>query len=151
MTPMEIQSRIRVKSLAWIEDGDFLFVVKMADKVKGDFYYRPVGGTVEFGELALATVQREVLEELNTEIEVNGEPLILENIFTCDGETGHEIDYFFPCRFSDQSFYKRNTFDLTEADGSHWQAMWVKIVDCLDGTIRLVPEALLEWYKTPQP
>lgn len=145
---MKKQSRIRVKSLAWIDDGDLLFVVKMADKVKNDYYYRPVGGSVEFGELALETVKRELREELSAEIEITGNPMILENIFTCDGEPGHEIDYIYPCKFVDQNFYERKIYDLTEADGSHWQALWVKLSDCLDGTIRLVPETLLEWYKT---
>lgn len=145
---MEMQSRIKVKSLAWIEDGGMLFVVKMIDKVKNDAYYRPIGGTVEFGELAKDTVRREAQEELNTEIEILRPPLILENLFTCDGEPGHEIVYLFPCRFLDPSFYERKSFTLTEADGSHWQALWVKLSDCLDGTVRLVPETLLEWYKT---
>lgn len=147
---MDKQSRIRMKSLAWIEDQGMLFVVKMTDKVKKDEYYRPVGGSVEFGELAKDAVQREMHEELNTEIEITGTPLILENLFTCDGEAGHEIDYFFPCRFVDEDFYKRKNFNLIEADGSHWPAMWVKLEDCLDGTLRLVPESLLEWYKTRQ-
>lgn len=147
---MEKQSRIRVKSLAWIEDQGMLFVVKMTDKVKKDDYYRSIGGSVEFGELGIDAVKREVHEELNTEIEITGAPLILENIFTCDGEPGHEIDYFYPCKFADKSFYERKTFSLTEADGSYWNAMWVKLEDCLSGTIRLVPETLLEWYKTHQ-
>ncbi|PKN98691.1 MAG: hypothetical protein CVU42_10765 [Chloroflexi bacterium HGW-Chloroflexi-4] len=144
---MKKQSPIRFKSLAWIEDQDMLFVVKMTDKVKLDDYYRPVGGSVEFGELAIDTVKREVREELNTNIEVIGAPLILENLFTCDGEPGHEIDYFYPCRFAEKSFYARKTFSLTEANGSHWTAMWVNRDDCLDNTIRLVPDTLLEWYK----
>jgi hypothetical protein len=79
---------------------------------------------------------------------VTGEPKILENIFVCDGEPGHEIVYLFPCRFMDQSYYERKIIKLVEANGSHWDALWVKIEDCLNGTIRLVPETLLEWYKT---
>ncbi|MRR31017.1 NUDIX domain-containing protein, partial [bacterium] len=126
---------------------DMLFVVKMTDKVKKDDYYRPVGGSVEFGEFAINAVQREVSEELNTEIEITGAPLILENLFTCDGEAGHEIDYFYPCKFVDERFYERKNFELIEADGSHWQAIWVKRSDCLDGTLRLVPDSLLDWNK----
>ena len=145
---MEKQLRIRVKSLAWIKDGGWLFVVKMADKVKSDWYYRAIGGSVEFGELAIDAVCREAREELNAEIEVTGEPMILENLFTCDGEPGHEIVYLYPCRFVDQRFYERRIVNLTEADGSHWDALWVKIEDCLDGTLRLVPDPLLEWYRT---
>lgn len=144
---MKKQLRIRVKSLAWIEDQGMLFVVKMTDKFKKDDYYRSIGGSVEFGELAIDTVCREVHEELNTTVEITGDPLILENIFTCEGDPGHEIDYFYPCRFVDESYYERKTFTLTEADGSQWDAVWVKLEDCLKGTIRLVPETLLAWYK----
>lgn len=145
---MEKQLRIRVKSLAWIEDQGKLFVVKMFDKFKKDYYYRPIGGSVEFGELALYAVKREVSEELNTTIEITGSPMVHENIFTCDGEPGHEIVYFFPCRFEDNRFYEQKIFNLIEADGSNWDALWVKLTDCFSGTIRLVPESLLEWYKT---
>jgi 8-oxo-dGTP pyrophosphatase MutT (NUDIX family) len=145
---MEPQARIKVKSLAWIEDGDSLFVVSMFDQVKNHFYCRPVGGGVEFGEPARAAVEREVREELDTEITITGDPLILENIFTYEGGAGHEIVYLFPCQFVDKSFYERKAYPLTEIDGSQWQAMWVKRSDCLDGTVRLVPETLLEWYKT---
>jgi len=124
-----------------------LFVVKMLDKVKGDHYYRPVGGTVEFGESSIDTVRREVMEELNTQVEVIGSPLIVENFFTCDGEAGHEIDYFYPCKFKEGRFYNRQTFQLLEADGSAWEASWILITDCLNGSLRLVPEALLKGYE----
>jgi ADP-ribose pyrophosphatase YjhB (NUDIX family) len=148
---MEKQSRIRVKSLAWIEEDGLLFVVKMADAVKKDYYYRPIGGSVKFGELAIEAVQREAQEELNAEINITGAPLVLENIFVCDGEPGHEIDYFYPCKFVDNRFSAQKTYTLTESDDCQFEAMWVALSDCLDGTLRLVPETLLEWYKTRQP
>jgi len=147
---METQSVIRVKSLAWIKDQGRLFVVKMADKVKRDHYYRPVGGNVEFGELAIDTVRREVMEELNTEVEVTGLPMIVENRFTCDGVEGHEIDYFYPCKFKDEYFFEQRTHQLIEADGSNWEAMWIPITDRLNGSLRLVPDALLDWYRQVQ-
>lgn len=144
MIHMENQSKIRVKSLAWITDLQALFVVKMFDRVKGDFYYRPVGGTVEFGETALETLHRELKEELNTTVAVTGSPLILENIFVCDGVKGHEIDYLFPCKFNDPVFYERKRYALLEADGTTWDALWIPIADCLTGTYRLVPEVFVE-------
>ena len=148
---MKKQSTIRVKSLAWIEDQGMLFVVRMTDMIKGDQYYRPVGGSVEFGELAIDTVRREVMEELNTIVEVTGSPLVVENLFTCDGEAGHEIDYFYPCKFKDKDFFQRKVFQLHEADGSTWEASWIPITDCLNGSLRLVPDALLEWYRQGRP
>ncbi len=144
---MENQTIIRVKALAWIEDGEELFVMKMFDTVDKEDFYRPIGGRVEFGELTAQTVQREALEELNTEVEITGEPQISENIFVCDGEKGHEIMYLYPCRFKDPRFYERKVFPLTEANGGVYDALWIPIRDCVNGTLCLVPDSLLDWYK----
>jgi ADP-ribose pyrophosphatase YjhB (NUDIX family) len=145
---MENQPQIRVKSLAWIEDQGELFVVKMQDSIKKDYYYRPVGGSVEFGETAVEAVKREAMEELKAKIEVTGEnPMVVQNLFVCDGKKGHEIDFLVPCRFRGGFFYQRGIFQLVEADGMEWPAMWVSIADFLSGKYRLVPENFLNWYK----
>ena len=138
---------IRLKTLAWIEENGELFVVRNHDRVKGDDYYRPIGGSVNFGERTVDALQREVLEELGTTISITGEPLILENIFTCDGKAGHEIDYLYPAEFGSQEFYERRIFDLVEEGGARFDALWVSIDECLDGKYRLVPEELLAWYR----
>jgi 8-oxo-dGTP pyrophosphatase MutT (NUDIX family) len=138
---------IKVKALAWIEDGASIFVVTMPDSVKGDLYYRPIGGSVEYGKTGKQAVKREFMEELKAEIEVTGEPLILENLFTCDGKFGHEIDLIFPAKLVDKAFYERKTFPLVEANGEEFQAMWITMADCLSGKLRLVPEPLLDWCK----
>lgn len=143
------KDQIKVKALAWIEDKDQLFVLELYDQVKGDNYYRAVGGTVEFGELTRETLMREVKEELNAEVVITGEPMILENLFVCDGETGHEIDYLYPCKFTNQAFYERKEFDLVDFD-QHLTAMWVPVGEFLDGTKRLVPEEFLAWYRIHQ-
>ena len=141
-----IRNKIRVKALAWIEDQGMLFVVKLHDSVKGDDYYRPVGGSVEFGERSHETVKREVREELVTEIELIASPFIVENHFVCDGEVGHEIDFLYPARFTDLTFYEHKTFRLVEANGEVSDALWIPIVDCVSGALRLVPEELVTWY-----
>lgn len=143
---MKKQTRIRVKALAWIEDKGMLFVVKMHDEVKGDDYYRPVGGSVEFGERAHQTVLREVEEELQTQIATVAPPFVIENLFTCDGERGHEIDFLFPARFTDIHYYERKSYPLLEANGETFEALWIPIGDCITGKLRLVPEELVTWY-----
>ena len=144
---MKKQQNIRVKVLAWIEQDSDLFVVKMHDSVKGDDYYRPVGGCVEFGETTSAALHREMKEELNAGITISGDPLILENIFTCDGEMGHEIVYLYPVRFEDPGFYEQKLFNLHETNGENLEASWISLEECLRGKMRLVPEALLDWYR----
>jgi len=143
---MNRQTRIRIKALAWIEDKGFLFVVKMHDIVKGDDYYRPVGGSVEFGEHAHEAVNREVQEELKTEIALLAPPFVVENLFSCDGKAGHEIDFLFPARFTDIRFYEHKIYDLVEANGDTADALWIPITDCITGKLRLVPEELNQWY-----
>jgi 8-oxo-dGTP pyrophosphatase MutT (NUDIX family) len=138
---------IKVKALAWIENEGKIFVVRMSDSVKGDQFYRSIGGSVEYGETAREAVKREAMEELNAEIEVSGEPLVLENLFIHEGKNGHEINFVFTCRFLDRRFYEDKVYNLIEANGEEFDAMWVPMEDCLSGKLRLVPEQLHEWYK----
>lgn len=143
---MNNQSRIRVKALAWIEDKGMLFVVKMHDALKGDDYYRPVGGSVEFGERSVDAVLREVREELSTEIQPVAPPFVIENHFTLEGKEGHEIVFLFPSRFLDLSFYEHKIYPLMEINGDGWDSLWIPINECVSGTLRLVPEELCTWY-----
>lgn len=145
---MKSSNLIRLKTLAWIEEDHALFVVKNHDSVKGDDYYRPVGGSVNFGERTMNALLREVNEELDTTITITGDPLIVENIFVCDGEIGHEIDYLYPSRFNDPGFYARKIYSLREDSGETFDALWIEIEACLTGKHRLVPEELLEWYRS---
>ena len=144
---MEKQNGIRVNALAWLQEDDYLFVVKMHDNAKGDDYYRPIGGSVEFGETTRDALLREVKEELGTGIKITGKPLILENLFTCDGEQGHEIDYIYPSKFLNPVFTQHHTHPLVEADGNIFEAAWIDLSSFLNGELRLVPEALLDWYR----
>ena len=102
--------RIKVKSLAWIEHDGKLLLVEFFDIVKRDHYYRAPGGNVEFGESTLNALHREIREEMSTEVEICGDPLILENIFTCNGNPGHEIAYLYPCRLLTKSFTTKMSF-----------------------------------------
>jgi ADP-ribose pyrophosphatase YjhB (NUDIX family) len=147
---MKVHNTIRVKTLAWIEHDNFLFVVKMHDSDKADDYYRPPGGSVEFGETTSEALHREMKEEMNTTITIKGSPLIIENLFMCDGEMGHEIDYLYPAHFNDERYYEMKSFDLIEANGETFQASWISLERCLSGELRLVPEALLNWYHARQ-
>jgi 8-oxo-dGTP pyrophosphatase MutT (NUDIX family) len=138
---------IRVKALAWIEDRGYLFVVRMHDSVKGDDYYRSIGGSVEFGETTRDALLREVQEELHTSIQINDNPLVLENIFICDGVQGHEIDYIYPSTFTDPRFLYRKSYTLIEDTSEVLEALWVNREQFLNGNLRLVPESLLDIFR----
>ena len=69
----------------------------------------------------------------------------LENIFTLDGETGHEIVWVYDAEFVDESLYERDLDGMEDTVGS-FKAYW-KPLDAFEprgGGQRLVPEGLLE-------
>ena len=105
---------------------------------------------MEFGETTRDALLSEVQEELGADIRIIGEPLIVENLFTCDGEQGHEIDYVSPSQFIDPAFNQRQVYPLIEADGTHFEAVWIALPTFLNGGLRLVPEALLDWYRVKE-
>ena len=52
------KNRIRVLSLGIFRRGDSIFVAEGFDQVKGETFYRPLGGGVEFGEQAADALVR---------------------------------------------------------------------------------------------
>ena len=99
---------------------------------------RPLGGHVEFGEEAVDTARREILEELGEElgdVELLG---VVENLFELDGTTGHEIVFVFSATFVDAAAYEVEERpildDATGAVVVYWRPA--------DSSRRLVPERI---------
>jgi ADP-ribose pyrophosphatase YjhB (NUDIX family) len=59
---------IRAKAVCVCRDGDRILVGPGTDAVKGQTFYGPLGGGVEFGERAADAIRREMLEELGVEL-----------------------------------------------------------------------------------
>lgn len=142
------KNMIRIKALCLFSYNDHLFVSESFDSVKNDYYYRPIGGTVEFGEHTVATLHREIREELSTEITHVTLMTVLENIFICDGMQGHEIDFVYTAEFADASFYEIKDYYLNESNGEKVKALWLPKNDLLSGRYRMVPEKLREFLLT---
>jgi len=135
--------RIRAVALGVVWRGDELLVVEGGDPVKGGTFFRPPGGTIEFGEPARATLVREFREELAALVEVGRQVAIVENIFVFNGETGHEVVFLFETTFADSSFYARDELPLDE-EGIPFTATWRPLDAFADPRNHLVPEGLYE-------
>lgn len=117
---------IKIKSIFLVERTDNkIFVFEAHDSVKQDIYYRPIGGTVEFGEKTINTLKREVLEETGKEIVVEKLLQVVENIFTCNGKQGHEIVYIYKGQFADDEINNTEEYWLTESNGEKLKCLWI--------------------------
>ncbi|WP_040979518.1 NUDIX hydrolase [Oceanobacillus jeddahense] len=133
---------IRPIAICLFKKDETILVAEGYDSVKENFFYRPIGGGIEFGEKSSDTLIREAKEELDADI-ANLQFLgTIENIFTFDGETGHEIVQVYDGEFIDKSIYDQSVLLVKEDDGKIHHAMWKPLSAFQNGKLCLVPEAL---------
>jgi ADP-ribose pyrophosphatase YjhB (NUDIX family) len=139
--------RIRVLALGIIWRGDELLLMEGYDPSKRQRFYRPLGGGVEFGELARDALIREFAEELGAEL-VNIHYLgTLENVFTFDAQPGHEILLLFAADFADETLYARDDLVAIEGDEGVLTA-WKRLAD-LNAETPLYPDGLRDLLARP--
>ena len=109
---------------------------------KGRLYYRPLGGTIEFGERGEEAVRREFREEIAAELTEVRYLGTLENIYT-DGEMrGHEIVLVYDGRLTDISLYKKEVIQGDEL-GDPFRAVWKRLDEFGPGKPPVYPDGLL--------
>ena len=115
------------------------------DPLKAQVFYRPLGGAIEFGEYSATTIERELAEELGaavTDLHYLG---ALENVFTYDGQTGHEIVMVYDGAFADRAFYEEEVIEGMEDSGLSFRAVWVSLEESRQpGAPPVYPTGLLE-------
>ncbi|HEY4685627.1 MAG TPA: NUDIX hydrolase [Dehalococcoidia bacterium] len=137
-------SRIRPLALCLFRrDDGAILVAPGYDTVKRQRFYRPLGGEIEFGELAEDAARREVREEIGAEVDGLRLLGVFENLFVYQGEPGHELVWLFEGRFVDPSFYAREVIDCDEG-GARFEAHWVPLDLFVRGEAPLYPDGLLE-------
>lgn len=135
---------IRTVSLCVIRRGEEILLEEFFDKTGNLTYYRPIGGTVEYGEPSKTTVIREVKEEIDADISEPKLIGIIENIFNYQNQIGHENDFIYEAELMNKSLY-----DMKEIDGIEgikpFKAVW-KPLNYFKGNskVKLVPDGLLE-------
>jgi ADP-ribose pyrophosphatase YjhB (NUDIX family) len=97
------RSQIRVKAMAYLPNsaGTHHAVLKASDPSDGGTFHRLLGGSVELGERAAEAVVREIAEELGATLVEPRLLGVLENVFTYDGELGHEVVFVFAGRLAE--------------------------------------------------
>ncbi|UOZ11838.1 NUDIX hydrolase [Amycolatopsis sp. WQ 127309] len=140
-------STIRPIALGVIWRGNALLVFEGRDDLKGETFYRPLGGGIEFGEASRDALKREFVEELAAEVTVGERIGVLENVYTWRGRQGHEIAFMFDAGFADSSLYERDEMEILDDPAT---ARWVPFVDFRDGGKILYPRGLTELLSPEQ-
>ncbi len=139
------RSYIRVKAMLIASSGDgdhHLVSVNAPTKENPLGYHRLIGGSVELGETHREAIVREVDEELGARILDLTHVRMVENIFSFNGELGHEIVALYSGTLDPAPGPEGGT--LTESDGSVSPVVW-RPFDDADIDIPLYPSGAREW------
>jgi ADP-ribose pyrophosphatase YjhB (NUDIX family) len=118
-----VTPEIRPVALVVLRRGDAVLLCEGYDHVKKRTFLRAPGGGVEFGEPAADAARREIREEFELELGDLSLLGILENLFTFEGATGHEIVFIFEAAWP-AHLPTTDVVQGCESDGVHFTARW---------------------------
>ena len=104
-------------------------------------FYRPPGGGIEHGELAIDAARREMREELDLDISDLQFLTVLENIFEYGGEIKHEIIFLFRVEVRDERLIHTPEVRILDSS-SAFRAVWHPIDELIEGKVVVYPAAL---------
>jgi ADP-ribose pyrophosphatase YjhB (NUDIX family) len=142
-----MSNQIRPLAICLFRQGQRILVAEGYDPVKGERFYRPLGGGIEFWERGEEAIRRELREEIQAEVDDIRYLFTLENIYTFNGEKGHEIALVYDGRLRDASLYAREAIDGLEygqLKDQTFRAVWKDLEEFGEGKERLYPDGLLE-------
>lgn len=136
-------NKIRPNALVIIKKDGKVLAIKAKDDVVGDTFYRLIGGGVEFGELSLEALRREIKEELDCTI-INEKLLsTVENIFEYNGEKYHEITFLYDGDLLESDIYDQSIVKILDTDNSF--AEWVDIQKVKNKEVILYPKETVNY------
>lgn len=138
------KEQIIAKAICIFRKEDAILVSEGFDEVKETFYYRPIGGKIEYGETSSKAIRREILEEIEASITNLKHVGTIENIFTYNGDNGHEVVFVYEADFIEMSFYENASFFGEEDNGTRFKLLWKPINDFSNNKLVLVPNGLFE-------
>ena len=143
---MKKKKRIRPLAICLFRNNNRILVAEGYDSVKDQRFYRPLGGGIEFGEPSAETVCRELMEELDVEVDKGSLKYLgaVENIFYFNGKPCHEIVLIYDGMLEESRLYDRAVIVGEEVNGEEVRAIWKDIDEFGKGKSILYPTGLLD-------
>ena len=136
---------IRPIAICLFHHNGHILVSEEYDPAKGETFYRPLGGGIEFCEHSTDTIRRELMEEIGAEVKDLAYLGTLESIFVFDGKPGHEIVQVYDGTLTESGLYEQVVISGHEANvEEHFHATWMHIHEFGPGKSILYPDGLLE-------
>jgi ADP-ribose pyrophosphatase YjhB (NUDIX family) len=130
---------VRPVAVGIVRRGDLLMASRRDDgTITG---WRPLGGTIEFGERAADALKREFVEELGVTLDEPKLLCVLESLYRHHDTPGHEI--VFEARLADAAAYGKDGFTFDDG-GVRNDVRWVALARFRAGQEQLFPAGLLE-------
>ena len=121
------------------------YLPKAYDPNKDEYFFRPIGGGIEFGETSVQAIEREVLEEIQQQIAQPKLICVLENLFSFDGQQGHEIVFVYDAEFVDSALYKEAEIQGYETNGFTYIAQWLSREQIEFSRSPVYPKGIESW------
>ena len=134
---------IRPIAICLFRHNGRILVSEEHDPSKGETFYRPLGGGIEFGEHSEETIHRELMEEIGAEVKELVYLGTLENIFVFDGKPGHEIVQVYDGVLKESGLYEQAVISGHEADVNlPMKVLWKRMDEFGPGRLILYPDGL---------
>lgn len=127
-----------LKAMCLLRQDERILVFEAFNHVKQQRFYRLLGGHIEFQETAEAAVRREIREEIDSELDELRLVDIIENIYTYQGQPGHEVDFLFEGRLRKRQLYSQELIHIRDT-GIEFDAVWVPLAEILANQTPLYP------------
>ena len=139
-------NKIRPLAICVFRHNNCILVAEGYDPVRNEYFYRPLGGGIEFGETSAETICRELMEEINVEVEKDSLRYLgaVENIFHFNGTASHEIVMIHDGALKTPGLYDQTVIVGKEANGEEIRAVWKSLAEFGHGKSTLYPTGLLE-------
>lgn len=139
---MDKFKEIRPVVLGIARKDNKILVSEGYDKMKGQTFYRCLGGGIEFLETSQEALKREYKEELGIDIIVEDFRGISENIFTYQGKKAHELILFYNIKIKEKDIKEK--YHIID-DNCETDAYWIDVNEFKNNIKILYPEQIFKY------